>query len=260
MAIFAAIDTETSGLPDDPDARVVEVGVAIFDSSQDEEQPIRTFTSLVRPEILTDDGRAVIAMVSKIPEAELLSAPTPAEIWPWLLGFLGNIPVRAYNEEFDREMLERTFPEARWGLSWGPSCGDNLVGWRKFPSCIMEAFCERFSMYSRMREDLSGPYAFKLAVAASILGLPEPSRLHRAVDDATLAGQIALLLDAGVVPPEMEIVAKISARVDAGLPVFHAALAAILPTFRASSGPLLSTFRPAALEEKLPTISLRRDK
>jgi DNA polymerase III epsilon subunit-like protein len=256
---FAVIDTETTGLPDDPNARVIEVGIAVFDPQVDPVRPVDRWSSLVRPEVLTDEGRAVVAMVSQIPEADLLAAPEVDEVWSSLVSFLNGLPVRAYNEEFDRTLLDRTFVQSRWELAWGPPCGDNLASWRKSPGCIMEAFCERFAAYSRMKDDLSGPRPFRLVSAAAILALSEPDTSHRALEDAILAGQVALALDAGIMPPEPEILARITVRIDRGQPVFHAASAAVLPIFTSTRSPLQASFRSTpATDVPLPKISLRR--
>jgi len=268
---LAVIDTETTGLPDDPDARVVEVGVVVFDTdSETPDVPVCSFQSLVRPEILTDAGRWVLETINRIPVDEAMAAPEPYEVWASIVQFLDGLPVRAYNEEFDRMMLERTFPEAAAALSWGPPCGDNQAAWRRFPSCIMEGFLERFAAYSRTREDLTGPSPFRLAAALDMLGLQvADGSAHRALVDAEAAGVVALRIDAGFRPPEPEILARILIRVLRDLPVFHAMPASVLPTFRptrtsadaAGSG---ISIRPtgSAIPEMpvFPYISLRRGK
>jgi DNA polymerase III epsilon subunit-like protein len=268
---FAVIDTETTGLPDDPDARVVEVGIVVLDTENaTPDVPVRSFQSFVLPDVLTDAGRWVLETINRIPVDEVLAAPEPREVWGGIHRFLEGLSVRAYNEEFDRMMLERTFSEAAQGLSWGPPCGDNQAAWRRFPSCIMEGFLERFAAYSRTREDLTGPSPFRLAAALDMLGLQvADGSAHRALVDAEAAGAVALRIDAGFRPPEPEILARIQLRVLRDLPVFRAASAPTLPTFlptrvgvgSAGSG---SSIRPtgSAFSEMpvFPRISLRRTK
>jgi DNA polymerase III epsilon subunit-like protein len=201
----------------------------------------------VRPDVYTEAGRAIVAMVSKIPDEEILTAPLPADVWQAMKAFLDGLPVRAYNEEFDRLMLNRTLPEVEEVLVWGPPCGDNQAGWRMFTSCVMEAFCERFAMYSRMKDDLSGPYPFRLQMAAQILSLPLPDLAHRALADAILAGQIAMCLDAGVMPPETEILERIAVRIAKMEPVFHPASASLLPVFHAVGAPAVAPFHASSV-------------
>jgi DNA polymerase III epsilon subunit-like protein len=220
---IVVLDTETSGLPDDPNARVVEIAAALFDTA--DTTPLATFTSLICPDVLTDEGRAVIEKVSHIPFEELDAAPTPAEVWAAFQQFLGTAApfkhITAYNREFDQHMIEHTLPEEAKDLPWGP--------------CVMVTFAERFAVYSHMKEDLTGPIPFRLSVAARLLDLQHEGDAHRALADAVLAGQISVRLAQGVMPPEMVIVDKIRAIVAERLRVFHAQPVSVLPKFCATT-------------------------
>jgi hypothetical protein len=94
---FVVIDFETTGL-DPQNDRVLEVGVACFENGQ--LSALKNW--LVNPTIpIPEEARAI----HKISDADLVGAPTFAEIVPELVTYLvGHLPV-AYNADFDQRFL-----------------------------------------------------------------------------------------------------------------------------------------------------------
>jgi DNA polymerase III epsilon subunit-like protein len=176
--LFAEIDTETTGLPSDPDARVVEVGVAVFEIGAPTPwsgnvpscEVVGQFASLVRPEILRDEHLDLVERISGISRDEVLDADPPEVVWLRLLRELDGamMPFFAWNLAFDATMMARTFAWAD-GLSWR--------------GCTMRSFATR-----------TGGRAWKLSTAAEHLGLAFEGQTHRALADAIMAGRIQAML------------------------------------------------------------------
>lgn len=199
--LVAVFDTETSGLPDDPDARVVEVGMALFDL--DRWDPVRTFSSFVRPEVpLTEQGRWVVQTVSGIDPELLDMAPPASAVSAWLEAATGGAPLLAYNMEFDRPMTLRSF--SLDAIFAREHYAGDAAEWRTEPRCIMQALMQRFRVMSRVHED-GRPRFFSLSKAAGIADVEFEGPAHRALTDAVVAGRIYLRLLAGLTPPEMPI-------------------------------------------------------
>jgi len=104
--LFASFDTETTGLLDDPDARVVEVGVVLFDG----DEPVEVYESFVCPGVLTSEGLRVAWEVSGISEEMIRSGASPAIVWRDMGRFLRDfeVSVVGWNVPFDVAMLHRT--------------------------------------------------------------------------------------------------------------------------------------------------------
>lgn len=187
---FAVIDTETTGLPDDPNARVIELGAALF--SLEDGSLVRTFSTLVCPDVLTEDGLAVALSVSGITEAEIRAAPSPADAWAACGAFLDGwvYPVHAYNLEFDRLMCERTFDTE--GVWWA--------------GCIMEEFSLLWVRCFGHDPETGRPIRAHLYRAARIAEVTWEGDEHRAAADAVVAGRIFALLRANKLqPPEQAV-------------------------------------------------------
>jgi DNA polymerase III epsilon subunit-like protein len=185
---FAALDTETTGFQDDPDARVVELALAIFGR---EGQLLRTWSSLVRPEVLTEEGIGVCHRISGIERGQLQDAPEPQAVWETARRLLDDwrLPVRAYGNLFEIDMLSRTFLAP----------GEELPV--RFGECVLLSFAHRFASELGTFEDGQPRYA-KLSTALRLAGIawPEEGPQHRALPDAIACGRLALALDAGLQP------------------------------------------------------------
>ena len=185
--IYLVIDTETTGLPDDPSAHVVELGAAMAINPSPnwyEKGEYSTFCSFVKPPVLTPEGLAISKKISGITEDQIRSAPTPDTVWRnffiWVMREFqkkGNIEyshdpqwqsVLAWNAEFDETMVKKTF---------GPS----LLEWR----CAMKPFTSEFEKWAPRRRDGSARY-FKLVTAAKFAGFEWEGKAHRADADALM--------------------------------------------------------------------------
>jgi DNA polymerase III epsilon subunit-like protein len=169
MSLICVVDTETTGLPDNPDAQVVEVAATIFDLSTGQE--VRCWSTLVKPSTWGEEGRKVASEICGL-DPDLIDAHgmEPAMAQMALLDFAGRLPMHAWNRPFDEEMVRRMDPgEPRLARPelWGP--------------CLMR----EFSAVSRGNPDLRS----KLTFAFEQCGFTEPEDAHRALTDARMAAR-----------------------------------------------------------------------
>jgi DNA polymerase III epsilon subunit-like protein len=208
--MHATLDTETTGLLENRDGsknletRAVEVAVAIHD---DEGALVRTFSSLIHPDVITEDGFRVAEEISGILRHEILDAPRPEEVWPQLRTFLDDfsIPVRTWNLPFDQEMTYRTFRTCIEG-------DQDPIRWN---GCIMREFTERFKSYAgrRYNGDVRWFNLGKAAALATRLGCPVEwtGDAHRALADALMSGALDAAMRLGqLVPGEMPQTGKVN--------------------------------------------------
>ncbi len=123
---LVVLDTETTGLPEDPGFQVVEVAVVSGEGEL-------LFRSLVRPDAPITPGAQA---VHGLREEDLKGAPTFPEIWGPLSRLLEACDsIWAYHAAFDRLALEAS--ARRWRLE--------LPGWltaREKWHCLMELYAE----------------------------------------------------------------------------------------------------------------------
>ena len=185
---FCVLDTETTGLTRDRDARAIEVAVARFE----EGQVVATFSSLVRPEIFTPEGARVAQDICGILPEDILQAPRPWEVWGSVLDVIGSHPVVAWNMPFDQQMVRRTFFE---GESF-----EHSKRMRQYPpnwsECAMLRFTSYFEQYAEKWEN-GEPRWFRLETAAKLVEIPWEGNAHRALADVLMTGRIYAGLLAG---------------------------------------------------------------
>lgn len=110
-----SLDTETTGLQDDPTATAIELGVA--------GPPGIRFQSMIAPPRLTANHWRIIDQYNHIPIEELLVAPPAREVRRRFIRWyrsIGSPIVDGFCLPFDQEMLTRamgTLP-IRWGRDW----------------------------------------------------------------------------------------------------------------------------------------------
>lgn len=179
---FVVIDTETTGLPHAPEARVIELGAVLV--LRDGSIMAGGFSSLVqwRPGRggLTDHERKALD-VSGISLAELAEAPSPDDVWrafcDWSRVLPPDYTVTAYNLPFDRTMVERTWE----GIATGwPVWSDR---------CLLSAAkaCHRPKTGRLRLETLAARYGLLEAEGLA-------RQTHRALDDARVAARLWRLL------------------------------------------------------------------
>ena len=189
---FAVLDTETTGLLKDPEARVIEIGVARFEGGV----CVRRFQSLVRPDLLTDAGAEVAWRVSQIARADIEAAPLPEDVWAAMGDLLDNVPVVAWNLPFDQQMVQRSFfSEARLEAMiqrklLSPS-------WKE---CAMRRFSTVYAAHGQRWPSGEAKW-FRLSDAATLMGLEWTGDAHRADADAEMTGRLYAGMLAGTLTP-----------------------------------------------------------
>ena len=190
-ARIAVIDTETSGLDTDPDARPIELAAVLLDVDGTQIAP---FQSLMCPGNFDPEKAAGALAVNKIDPAAVLRAPRPAEVIADFRLWLEQhecTRLAAFNVKFDREMIRRVgFDDP---VSWAP--------------CIMiragtpmaragQLLPRKDGFYMRVDgEDYRPPALWK---AAQFFGVVPEGTAHRALTDATTAARILVALARGI--------------------------------------------------------------
>ena len=178
------LDTETTGFPEQPWSRVVEVAAVILDADGSE---VFASSSLVRPEI--HDARAAGAeRIHGLTREALADAPLAGDVVAVLnrvgVGDLLLTETRctAFNLAFDRPMLER--------MGFAP---------REWAPCIMLAAYDIMGPAGALRDadpshpcyDPSRQWLWpSLASAADFFGVQRVGNPHRALSDARLAAGV----------------------------------------------------------------------
>lgn len=181
---IAVLDTETTGFPEQPWSRVVEVAVVVLDVDGSE---VFASSSLVRPEI--HDARAAGAeRVHGLTREALADAPLAGDVVATLnrVGIAGTLlpafPCTSFNLAFDRPMLERMGLEPR---EWAPCimlAAYDIMG----PAGALRDADPRHPRYDPYRRWLWP----SLASAAEFFGCTRIGDPHRALSDARLAAAV----------------------------------------------------------------------
>lgn len=156
--VRVAIDLETTGLHPEQDA-VIEIGALKFAG----DDVVETFESFVAP------GMSIpyrVQRLTGITSAQLVGAPTMADLLPRLRTFLGDLPLVGHSVPFDAAFLRR------YGLA------------RRNP------LVDTFELASALLPNLS---SYTLASVGTVLGVSSPV-YHRALADAQLSRDVFLAL------------------------------------------------------------------
>ncbi len=162
-AEFVALDTETNGLGGDS-CELTEVGAVLVGGGELHDR----FSSLVRTNMPLGRG---IQRFTGITQAQIDTAPDPAQVLPSLAQMLSGRVMVAHNAAFDRRVLRQAF--ARVGLDW-PN-----------PPVLCTAALAR-AVLPLQRERRLGALAGALGVEVEIA--------HRALADAETCGRILCAL------------------------------------------------------------------
>lgn len=173
------LDTETTGFPESPWSRVIELAAVRLDTDGRE---VDTFAYLVRPEI-HDERSAGAERVHHVTRAMVADAPLAGDVADRFRAWVGGDAVTSFNVAFDRPMVERM------GL-------DSL----RWASCIMERAMAVMGPAGVLRRaDPSHPRYVpgrewlwpSLAASASHFGVTVDGDPHRALTDARTAAAVA---------------------------------------------------------------------
>jgi len=209
----ALLDTETTGLPDDPDARVVEVACTVHDddcpdlleamTAADENDRLETFvahsqswSSFVCPLVLTEAGLALSLRISGITEDEIRGAPHPGVVLDRLGVFLDGFTtgVRTWNLAFDMPMFRRTFYE-NLGLP------DEVV----WDGCAMLDFTHRWRSVAGINVETMEPRWISVKRAARLSRITySDEQAHRASADTQLSSCIDYCSRKGITAPPVQ--------------------------------------------------------
>jgi len=165
---ICVIDTETTGLLDDPDARVIELAGVIIDATGREAAVLQT---MVKPAILTDAGLDVMRRFNGIRPEWLENAPTERDalraLSAWLYAY--NYPsVTSYNLEFDSGVVYRMDGAREVSFNWGPDCVKLAA------TDLLDPGGKWYSLREAIRD----------------LDLTDHANSHRALDDARAAAAV----------------------------------------------------------------------
>lgn len=176
------LDLETSGLPHQPWARIVEVAAVALRAPDGEELPgLPPFSTLVKPDLL--DHRSAEAMnVNGIRPADLRYAPDAHEAWDLFCQWSRGLPAgsRWTVTAWKSFLFDKRFCEA-----WGP------LPWANW--CIWEQVKNRRPRGSR---DVHLKDALK-EIGEGVGNVDTFGPRHRALTDARLAGRVVRALALG---------------------------------------------------------------
>lgn len=160
---FLVLDTETTGLPDQEAFQVVEIAAV-------DKTGAVVFHSLVKPDIPMPEAATAIHGLT---DANLVDAPSFAEIWPRLAELLSQYELWTYNADFDRAAVLAS--AERFNLD----IPESLASPKRW-HCLMRQFARYYGEYSAYRgsdrwQELSTA-CYELEVKSS--------GYHRALGDA----------------------------------------------------------------------------
>ena len=101
MGPLAIVDLETTGLPDDPAAELLELGVVLLDAGS---SGVATLSTLVRP---SQPLPLMIPRLTGLPDAAVEGAPSPSEVAASFGEVLSGRVIVAHNADFERGFLSR---------------------------------------------------------------------------------------------------------------------------------------------------------
>jgi DNA polymerase III epsilon subunit-like protein len=171
---MVVVDTETTGLPGDPWAELVEIGAVVLDDEGDE---IGAFSSLLRPSFPPPVEADPAFAVNGLTRALLSRAPDRAAVLlafrAWLAAY-EHPPATAWPVVFEQHFL------AGLGLRW-TSC------LQRAGTAVMKV---RGAFTPSTRSDGTRREHASLAVAADHFGVVPTGPTHRALVDARIAAGI----------------------------------------------------------------------
>ena len=221
-AYVIAVDTETTGLPEDPDVHVFEVAVSAWSVADQAE--VYSASLVFRPDLLSEEGLAVARDICGVDPEEILSAPSQSEAVAWWSLQLKQLEERfpgfvldAWNLPFDRTLVRRTLlglrdPEEAWQGREAPVVYPNDRDPSPWGLCWMRVFSDLHRPFLGTTLDSEGvrwKRPASLRWAAARLGIVQTDA-HRALDDARVCAQIGVKIRRGDVaafePPKTGVI------------------------------------------------------
>lgn len=159
---YVVIDVETTGLSPGYGDRVIEIGAVAVDGCE----IMAEFGSLVQ---VDKNIPRHVSRIHGITNDMLVDQPLPDEVYPALRDFIGGALLVAHNARFDVAFLRHEFGQLGLRFDNRSVCTLELARRRlpRLPDHRLETVCRH----------LFG-------------GLPEGTRLHRALDDARLTARV----------------------------------------------------------------------
>tara|TARA_R110000868_G_scaffold255275_3_gene511880 strand:- start:1517 stop:2095 length:579 start_codon:yes stop_codon:yes gene_type:complete len=174
-------DTETTGLPRDQWAAVVDLGAVLVDTSG---EIVSEFECLVLPDILderADFALSISGLTPNVLRSEGLTVQGALErVGIWRRAAVPDVPSyhTAFNVGFDKPMMYRMGIDFQ---NWGP--------------CIMKVAQAEMGRAGALPQFSNGAYKFpKLSEASEFYGVPMEEPAHRALADAKTAARIMVVI------------------------------------------------------------------
>ena len=162
MHRIVVVDTETTGLSVRNGGRVIEIGAVAVENGQITAE----LATLINTNTPISHGAWRVHGIS---QSMLTGKPTPQEVWPWFLEFVGASPLVAHNAPFDRAFISHELNLQGVPLLNQWHCTVQLAR-RKLPQLINHKL-------ETVYKHLFGK-------------LPEDVQRHRALDDALMAARV----------------------------------------------------------------------
>ena len=157
---LAFIDFETTGLSPEGDDRIIEVGIAVLQSSR----IVDRYQSFINPQMRIP--REVVTLTG-IDDAMVRAAPKADHVMHEVMEFVGKLPLVAHNASFDRRFMDIELSRIR----------------RRRPN---EFIC---SLRVARRVYPSAPN-HRLATLVRLTGVTPANQYHRALGDAEMTAKL----------------------------------------------------------------------
>jgi DNA polymerase-3 subunit epsilon len=162
MNRIVIVDTETTGLSVKNGGRVIEIGAVALESGL----IVAELTTLINTGAVISYGAFRVHGIS---QQMLTDKPTPEDVWPGFVEFVGDSPLVAHNAPFDRAFVQHEL--CLLGL---PTANN----WH----CTL--------MHARRKLPRLSNHRLETVYSHLFGGLPKDVQRHRALDDARMAARV----------------------------------------------------------------------
>jgi DNA polymerase-3 subunit epsilon len=165
MHRIVVVDTETTGLSVKNGGRVIEIGAVAIENGL----IVAELTTLINTGAVISYGAFRVHGIS---QQMLTDKPTPEEVWPEFVEFVGGCPLVAHNAPFDRAFVQHEL--CLLGLLGLPAANS----WQ----CTL--------MHARRKLPRLSNHRLETVYRHLFGGLPQDVQRHRALDDARMAAMV----------------------------------------------------------------------